>query len=548
MITFRPSILVLVAFFVLGLLQWSPGSTTTTTCSAAEVVSRIERRRIRGEEQRQQVPEQQQTQSATHRRRRVKHKGLLHDDTLSEPPVPYSTKSPSTTLAPTLPPAAKGITPPPGAENTLAPSSWVDSGSSAGEQAPTGDPSGSDQGSGAADTASPVTSPTEMPSTEDANGAIAAPSVAPVSEDWLSPSEVAAEQSRSRSLLPFSLVVEGETISVDNVDQVMETFLFDHLSQPFGTLERILLTVSSANRKRSRLLMEKTFDFIGVAMFLQTDERLPTEQQVQQEQLKALQEFTALDAFVKSQGYDWTINTIILDGMTIDDTGIKIGDKGIGNDGDSLVQNGSESSSSGTNPVALSLSLVGVLLVLCIAGFLLLKRGRRRKGAEEVVGKESLEGLMGTDDKEPESEIQNISFDVTLANTSYDSAHIPSNDFRPELTSGSMDWNRVFALSQTPVEETYGEIFEPKKLAPPKEHKTHEIVTLASVTEVQGGRQVGDTMPGGDEDSYGYNVDDEGMIDESLTMSPIARAEYENANDNDQIIDLAEFDKTDFGK
>lgn len=331
----------------------------------------------------------------------------------------------------------------------------------------------------------------------------------------------------------------GQFVAGD-VNQVMEAYLFNRLSQPFATLAGISMTASAINRRRDRSLQQSTLRFNGTANF-KVANSLPSEQSVQNGELKALQDFGGLNGYVKSQNYDWQITSINVNGMTIDGSGA--------NNGNNLVQGGT--ASSGANRVALSVSLVVAFLVLGMIGLLFVRRSRRHKDVEEFEGMVTLGGPMKPDDDDAEPDRQNISFDApTLATTSFDSAHLPISDFRPDSTPSTMNWNRIFALSQAPVEETFGEVFEPKKLEPPKEHKTHEIVTLAPVNEGRGQAQLQGEMKG-DEDSYGYNMEDEGLA-EDLTLSPIApvetSADYDNARDRDITVDLSDFGRNDDDK
>lgn len=486
-------------------------------------------------------------------RRRAVHKGkgsdvdLPTDEPIVEQFGPDSTKvpsSPSPTKEPTKP-TSKGLPSP-----TSEPSSQSEESSpEQEEQEPTTQEPES----------SPVVQPTATPSV-----VTTPPSVAPAasqSSNLLSPSEVVAEKERTRALLPFSLKLKGQ-FRVDDVDQIMEMYLHQRLSIPFSNLEWILLTVTSEESRRwDRSLVEKTYDFTGYALFFESD-NYPTEQQVQKAQLKALQDFHLLRDFVITQDFDWEIESVILDGMTIDEEGIILGDSKIVNDGDSLVrgENGNDSTSD-TNSVALALSLVALFVVLVIIAYVLYRRAHAgQQGKDDVDSPETLEGLMKADDDEDKDDGRekiHTSYEAATLGTTFDSMNSSGTEYRSD-SSSIMDWGRVFALSRTPVEQTFGEVFEAKKLAPPKEHKTHEIVTLAPVTE--GGAEIqeegkgeipaeeiqaGEKVPG-DEDSYGYNSMDlnEGVNESFILSSPVAPGEgldVDYGEDKDLTIDLSDF-------
>ncbi len=459
---------------------------------------------------------------------------------VDQPSVSYSTKTPTRSPHPASIPA--DLVPP-----TVAPS---------GNEAWTPEPTPQ-----ADTTMSPVEtnpSPTEVPNVE-AGATTPSPSLTPSTTNdasgLLSPVEVAEERSRTRSLLPFSLDLSGQ-FRIDDVDRVVELYLFQRLYESFSNLEWVLLTATSADQRLLvRKLQETTIDFSGVAIFLDPEQTIPTELDLQRAQLQALEDFHFFNEFIGAQEYTWQIDTINLDGMTIDKDGIMMGGNEMVNDGDSLVQGPDGTEVSEPNRLALSLSvLVAMVFVGMLAGVLLARK--RRLQGERNEEKETYEGLIRTVDhgKGARSGGQNnISYESsTVATLSFDSAQVSSTtDHRPD-NSSNMDWNRVFALSQNPVEQTRGEVFEPKKMSPPKATKTHEIVMLAPVAEGGGGDFHLEDERQGDEDSYGYDtLPDEGINESFVLSSPVAPSGMvEDAfvpsgdhynQDRDLTIDLSDF-------
>jgi hypothetical protein len=540
-------------FILLALLAvWMPA-----TCSAS-----VEReQRIRG------LGGGRPTPQSVRRKAHKKSKGTVSEDLptaapvdaapVDAPLVPDSTKTPSVppTKEPTLE-VPKGTKEP--SLSTSEPTSQTATSPEPQQNTPTTE-GGEDPSEPQEPQPSPIVEATPAPLMAPV------PSIAPAPSDSsnvLSPSEIAAEESRTRALLPFSLEISGQ-FRVDDVDQVLEMFLFQRLSTPFSNLEWILLTVTSSEEertRRARSLVEKTFDFTGIAIFLESDD-IPTEPEVQRAQLKALQDFHLLGEFIVSQDFDWEIETIILDGMTIDEDGIVLGDMEMENDGDTLVRGVSGDSTEDDNGVALALSLIAVFVLLGIGGYV--ARGKiqrnRMEEAKTPEAMETLEGLMETNDEGQAA--KNTSYEASTLETTRDSSMNVSgtSEYRTE-SSSMMDWNRVFALSQTPVEQTYGEVFEPKQLEPPKEENVREIVTLAPLREGREELQVGEEtthgdelqvgeeeMPG-DEDSYGYTSFDldDGINEDFVLSSPVAPGQAGDADPNygenkDITIDLADF-------
>lgn len=419
-----------------------------------------------------------------------------------------------------------------------------------------------------------------MPSYQELPVEGGSPAPSPSSTNGLvSPTEIADEESRTRALLPFSLEVTDQP-SVDELRLVIQDFLYQRLSKSFSNLESILLTVTNNEPQRRRKLgsvprlepqhrrqqeegedaaadgtMTKTFNFTGDAMFFLDQRTIPTEVEVQRAQLQALEDFHRLNQFIVTEGgYSWQIDIIELDGMIINKDGMAVGDSGeMVNDGDTMVQESYQSqgddSDSNNNALAISLSVVATILVLVgiLVGLLVY---RRRNTNTDDEPKETYQELIRSVDDLPkdleplpnDKNTMNISFEsATVATTSFDSVQLSTPEKgRGPGSPSNMDWNRVFALSQSPVEETMAEVFEPKSLVPPKSTKVHEIVTLAPVAEGEQDNEIGQDRDG--EDSYGYgSLPDEGHHDGFVLSSPDAppmevQAGNDNDNDDDDFV------------
>lgn len=360
---------------------------------------------------------------------------------------------------------------------------------------------------------------------------------------------------------------------MDDVRLAIEDYLYQRLAESFSTLESILLTVTNEGQRKLSIVprlqqqqqQEKhpeqrhreqqedeqvtveTFDFAGVAVFF-SEESIPTEADVQREQLKALEDFHRLNQFVKTvRGQSWQIDTIQLDGIIINKDGMVVGDAGqMVNEGDTMVQESFQSQGDNDNNSALAISLSVVLTLLVLVGIVGSFVYRRRSNNAEDEPKETYQELIRSAEDLPKDleplpndKTMNISFEsATVATTSFDSVQLPLTDYGPSpVARSSMDWNRVFALSQTPVEQTMGEVFEAKTITPPKSTKVHEIVTLAPVAE--SGQDCapgqGEDVSRDGEDSYGYDTFPEGgHQDRFVFSSPVAAPrEEKGGNDND---------------
>jgi hypothetical protein len=324
----------------------------------------------------------------------------------------------------------------------------------------------------------------------------------------------------------------------------MEMYLFNKLAQTFYNLDWILLAVSTDERRMTRRLQTRAFDFTGDAVFQVADDTLPTEQEVQKAQLEALQDFQFLNEYINEQGFDWLVDTVILDGMEINKDGMVIGDTEINNDGDSMVTASSSQQVSANNGATISLSLVACFLVLGAAAFLV-RRKRMNKSDQNADGEnKNYAAIVSEISVEGDLACRDVSYDTaTQVTVSFDSVNLSGSQFHPS-SSTTMDWNRVFALSQIPVEQTMQEVFEAKKIKPPRVQKTQEVVTLAPVQELPSESQFQEAIQGGDGDSYGYDSFPGDGVDESFVVSsPVTSrhpAEYAG-DDRDITIDLSDF-------
>jgi len=348
----------------------------------------------------------------------------------------------------------------------------------------------------------------------------------------------------------------------------MESYLLSRLTAAFDNLESILLSVSTARRRQMRRLRQKQqeeekeerllqdvvmFDFIGVAVFFEADDTVPSEEDVQREQLLALQDFGLFKQFIKEEEkLDWEVVTVVLDGMTIVEDGMLLGDTPILNEEDSLAR-GSLSASEDNNGATVAISLVtGFLFILVGVGLFIV---RKKQNEEELIDTDGeklfIEETMAQEDQTILD--QNVSYEtVTLATGSFDSINVSGSHYQSNTSPQALDWNRVFALSQSPVEEMMKDVFEAKALKPPKTTRTHEIITLTPVQEEVTSSSQRRFFPEDDKDkkksaddgdSYGYDsFPGDGADDTFVVSSPVAAipaAEY-SGQDQDLTMDLSE--------
>ena len=306
---------------------------------------------------------------------------------------------------------------------------------------------------------------------------------------------------------------------------VMEEYLFSRLVEDFGNLEWILLAVSSQERRTMRNLQQQgtEFEFSGDAVFLKADDTVPTEQDVQQAQLAALQDFQVFQEYIQEQDFDWELINVILDGITVNKDGIIIGDTEIVNDGDSLVREAvTEPKSDNHETTFISVSLVVVFLALGTA--FLIRRRNRGRSHEDTAGEKNYSVIVPTEHfADGDLDDRNVSYEtanVTVA--SFDSENLVSgSQFDPLPSTSSIDGGGGFAMSP--------------------ETTPQEGVTLAPVQEVPSESRYRDGGDG-DEDSYGFDhgVDEILVVASSSPLTTDRAAEY-SGDDRDITIDLSEF-------
>lgn len=306
----------------------------------------------------------------------------------------------------------------------------------------------------------------------------------------------------------------------------MEMYLLSRIGETFSNLESILLTGDSGEKRTIRNLQAIKYNFIGDAVFLETSDTLPTEQEVQEAQLEALQDLQLLKEYVKGQDFDGEVETVTIDGLGIvneDESAFGVSD--IETDGDSLVPE--ESDNKG---VAVSLSLLASFLVLATAAFLVRKKrmsrgdlddtGEQTKFAVALASENSADGDLTGKEQE-----QNVSYEAgTVATASCDSMNRSGTQFHPDFSSNALDSDSVLAPSQLHV---------------------NQIVALAPVQELTSETQFHEDLEGrgaGDGDSYGFqSFPGDGVEDSFVVSSPVGRADDYAGDDHDITVDLAEF-------
>ena len=305
---------------------------------------------------------------------------------------------------------------------------------------------------------------------------------------------------------------------------VLEQYLFRRLAEDFENLEWILLAVSSDKRRTMRSVQEgKVFDFSGDAVFLEADDTVPTEQEVQQAQLAALQDFQVFQEYIQDQDFDWELISVNLDGIKVNKEGIIIGDTEIVNDGDSLVREASTEPNSPDNRGATWISVSAVVVFLALGTVFLVRRNRRRNH-QDTAGEKDYSVIVPPEHFEDNDlDDRNVSYETAnLTITSIDSVHLVSESGQSHpfsSTSSSADGESALPL----VSET-----------------TQELVTLTPVPEVPSETHFHEGIHGGgdtdDEDSYGFDGDHE----TSPSLGVDRAAEY-SGDDRDITMDLSEF-------
>jgi hypothetical protein len=122
-------------------------------------------------------------------------------------------------------------------------------------------------------------------------------------------------------LVPFEVSLKGSAVQDEDVDTVLEQYLFQQLSVVFPPLAAVLLAhnVEPATTRRRRLsLLHNTYFSAGAGIFLDPD-NVPTDEDFQAAQETALEDLLELQRFVNLERYYWLVEPVAIGEQEIEE-------------------------------------------------------------------------------------------------------------------------------------------------------------------------------------------------------------------------------------